>query len=101
MRSGASPVNIDIRDIRIPFFMSAFDILVERAPDKIYPGIRFDDAATIDADSHDPSGLYLLGRSEQVSILSEYTVAITSPLDAAKFQDFLLRFTLKKPQMIR
>jgi len=75
-----------------------FDILVERAPDKTYQNGRFDDAATTDADDDDPSGVYLLGRSGRVSIRSEHTVAITSPLDAAKFHDVLLRFTLKKPQ---
>lgn len=115
---GAPQVDIDIRDVHLPFFMSAFeldkaafDLLVEplKPPQTVYPTISFQGATTnpgLDGDS----GLYCLGRTQAISVVGKHVMKLTnwesfaadgavgSPkrLDGSKLKDIVIRVVLKR-----
>jgi receptor-binding and translocation channel-forming TcA subunit of Tc toxin/ABC toxin-like protein/neuraminidase-like protein/virulence plasmid A protein len=115
---GAPQVAIDIRDVHIPFFMSAFDLesatfdlLVQKLADQdaIYPSVEFDDGATTGSGADIDSGLYKLGTTKAVSVVSNHVIKITDlgsvsvegvgggprRLDGSKLKDIMLRVVLR------
>ena len=120
---GAPQATVDIRDVHIPFFMSAFDLepaafdlLVGQmeTQDAVYPSIKFHGATTTEPGQDGESGLYRLGRSQAVSVVDKHVMEITSwgsvpaegggggrePLNASKFKDIMLRVVLRRKKII-
>lgn len=109
---GAPQVAIDIRDVHIPFFVSAFDLLVDQLAGKntVYPSINFDGVATTASDLDGESGLRRLGRTQSVSAVDKHVMEITNwgsvstegaaggpeRLDGSKLKDIMLRVVLRR-----
>ena len=115
---GAAQVEVDIRDVHIPFFMSAFqlapapfDVLVAALPGQnpVYPTLTFGGSATSQAGADAASALYLVGRTTALTVVAKHTLRITAlgsasrpingggtKLDESKIRDILLRVPLKR-----
>jgi hypothetical protein len=119
--AGTSRVEFEVREVHVPFFMSAFnlaetafDVLVEKlgGDTPTYPVVKIDDAATTEAGPDAASSLYQLGRSRPAPFVSQrsHSLEITDlgtastrdpvsgevRLDTKKVKDILLRVVLKK-----
>ena len=115
---GALPTKVNIGEVHVPFFMSAFDLqqvsfdlLVEKLEGKSpgYPVVKFG-GPTTDPGADTKSGLYLLGRSASLEFTGEHVVDVTDwgtvatggpprgpkRLDDTKVKDILLRVVLKR-----
>jgi hypothetical protein len=115
---GALPATVDIGEIHVPFFMSAFDLdqmsfdlLIEKLEEQhpSYPVVTFD-GPTTDSGLDTKTDLYLLGRSASLDFTGKHLLNITSwgtvatdgpqggptRLDDTKVKDILLRTVLKR-----
>jgi hypothetical protein len=115
---GALPTKVNIGEVHIPFFMSAFDLqqvsfdlLVEKLAGEHpgYPAVTFG-GPTTDSGADTASGLYLLGRSASLDFAGEHVLDVTdwgtvsaggppdgpARLDDSKIKDILLRVVLKR-----
>jgi hypothetical protein len=99
---GAAQVDIDVRAVHIPFFMSTFDLaqaqfdlLVEKQPGQnpTYPTVLFNGAATTNPAADGSSGLYSLGRTQSGAVVATHTLRVQN-LGSTK--DIVLRVPLKK-----
>lgn len=106
---GSTEVEIDIRDVHVPFFLSGFelatapfDFLIQLPPDATYPTISFDNAAITGPGADAKSGLYKHGSSNPVAVVAKHTIKLTgvdgapARLDSSKVKDIVLRVVLKR-----
>lgn len=115
---GAAQVDIDIREVHVPFFMSAFDlapaafdVLVGTLADPmaVYPTVSIDGQAAATPGADSDSGLYRLGSTPALTVLTKHTLKITdlasasrptpgggTRLDESKIKDIVLRVPLKR-----
>ena len=115
---GALPATVDIGEVHVPFFMSAFDLkqvsfdlLIEKLEDQhpSYPVVTFG-GPTTGPGLDTKTGLYLLGQSASLGFTGEHVLNITNwgtvstggpplgpaRLDDTKVKDILLRVVLKR-----
>ena len=101
---GGTELNVEIRDVHVPFFMSLFDlqqsqfeILVPRLTTIAaqYPTVKFDERTLADGGDDAASGLYRLGHTDiALDIVGKHVLKITSL--GSQIKDVVLRFVLKR-----
>jgi hypothetical protein len=117
--AGVTELNIEIRDVHIPYFMSLFDlqqspfeILVTRLTGAAaqYPAVKLDDKNLTASGLDNASGLFTLGHTESaLDVIGKHVLKITSlgsatittdsgatRLDSSQIKDVVLRFGLKR-----
>ena len=117
--AGGTELNIEIRDVHVPYFMSLFDlqqsqfeILVTRLAGAAaqYPTVKLDDKNLTDGGLDNASGFFRLGHTDgALDVIGKHVLKITSlgsatitneagntRLDSSQIKDLVLRFGLKR-----